>query len=367
MLIIDGSYLEGGGQIVRTALAFSTLTGIPFKCTNIRKGRKDSGLKAQHLCAIKSLQQLYGAECKNAIKGSTEIEFYPNKLKQNSLLIDIGTAGSISLLLQAILPPLLFADKKIALTIIGGTEGAWAMPIDYMQHVVLPQLSKFAKIEMNLIKRGYYPKGNGQIELSIKPEIKIGRFNVFDDFVLTIKKECLPYKLDRLEKLLCIKGISHASLELEKANVAQRQADAATYLLKEFNCPISIDISYSKTSSMGSGIMLCAIFSKKDEEDFANIIRIGADVLGERGKKAEIVGEDAAKKLKVLISTKAPVDLHLADNLVPYLALVGGKINVSEITKHTKTNIYTIERFIGPVFNIMGNSISVLYNDEERI
>lgn len=368
MLEIDGSYHEGGGQIVRTALGLSVLTGIPFVCKDIRKGRADSGLKAQHLTAIQTFKKLSSSKCDGAELGSTEITFHPKPIKKYSLEIDIGTAGSISLLLQSLLPALVFADKKICLKITGGTDVAWAMPIDYLQNLLAPQLMRFANIKIRQTKKGYYPKGGGLVELKITPKIKRNTCNSFDDFVMEIRKNCNPFALEKQDKLLIVRGISHSSNDLQNAKVAERQASAAKNVLQELKCPILINSGYYNTLSTGSGIMAYAIFgNKEEEEDSRNPIRLGADVLGEKGKKAEIVGEECAKKLIKEIETKGAVDEHLVDNLLPFLALAGGKICTTEISSHAKTNIYAIEKFLGPTFSIKDNCISVVHNRVEKI
>ena len=154
--------------------------------------------------------------------------------------------------------------------------------------------------------------------------------------------------------LIQIKGVSHASRNLESARVAERQAHSAQAILgKKYNAPIKISSEYQDTLSIGSGITLWAIFSKnKDDIDENNPIRLGADALGEQGKKAEIVGEEAAKNLIKEIESKAPVDRHLADQILPFMALVNGSIKTSEITNHCRTNIYAIQQFMGEVFKV---------------
>ena len=333
MIKLDGSYGEGGGQIVRTALALSALTGNPFEVDNIRKGRCDSGLKAQHLYCIKSLKELCNAKTNDIKLGSEYLKFIPGEIKAKNLNIDIGTAGSISLLLQAVLLPCLFADKKIKLTIIGGTDGKWAMPFDYFNEVFIPQIKDYADIDVKLLKRGYYPKGGGKIELNIHPKYK------FED----IKNINKPISLIEQGSLLQIKGISHASKDLEKANVAERQAKAAESILNKYEVPIDIRTEYYDTLNPGSGIVLWAKFEHAI---------LGSDGLGERGKKAELVGEEATKNLIKEIESKAAVDSHLEDNLIPFMALFGGKIKVSELTDHTKTNIYIVEKFLDLKFNV---------------
>jgi len=339
MIKLDGNYCEGGGQIVRTALALSTITQKPFEVSSIRKGRKQSGLKAQHLNCIKALEQLCSAKTEGASLGSEHITYTPGKIEGKAVNVDIGTAGSIGLLLQAVLLPCFFAEKTVKLNITGGTEGKGAMPYDYFKEILVPQIKKFCeKIDVKLVKRGYFPKGGGNVLIEIKPAKIDGQ------------------KIELLEQgnLIQIKGISHASLNLEKAEVAERQAKAAKHLLAGYNCPVDIRTEYCDTLSPGSGIALWAIFSKNKEDiDEKNPIRLGADALGELGKKAEIVGKEAAENLIREIESKAPVDRHLADQILPFMALAkDSKVRVSEITSHCRTNMHVIEQFLGRVFDV---------------
>jgi RNA 3'-phosphate cyclase len=361
MIELEGSHLEGGGSICRIALALSTITHQSFEIINIRKNRPQPGLKHQHLFCIKALEKLCDASVENASLGSTSLKYYPKKIKGKTIDIDIQTAGSISLFLQAILLPSMFADKTVKLNVTGGTSGKWSAPIDYFREVFLPQLQKYASIECKLIKRGYYPKGNGKVQLKISPIYKISDFGNFHEFHNHLKENAPKINLAEQGNLIQIKGISHASLDLQDAQVAERQAKSAEITLKHYNCPINIQTEYSNTLSTGSGITLWAIFSKKkDEIDINNPIRLGADALGERGKKAEIVGREAAQALAAEIESKAPVDKHLADQLLPIMSLISNSgIKTSRITNHTKTNIYTIEKFLGKSFSIDENNNSI--------
>ena len=354
MIELEGSYLEGGGSIARIALALSTISHQPFEITNIRKNRPQPGLKHQHLFCIKALEKLCNAKAEGTSLGSTSLTYYPKKIKGKTIDIDIQTAGSISLFLQAILLPSMFADKTVRLNIIGGTSGKWSAPLDYFREVFLPQLQKYAKIECKLTKRGYYPKGNGKVQLKISPIYKISDFNNFHEFHEHLRENAPKMNLVEQGNLIQIKGISHASSNLQDAQVAERQGKSAEINLKHYNCPISIQTEYSDTLSTGSGITLWAIFSRnKDDIDINNPIRLGADALGERGKKAEIVGKEAAQALAAEIESKAPVDKHLADQLLPIMSLISNsRIKTSRITDHTKTNIYTIEKFLGKTFSI---------------
>ena len=355
MIQIDGNWGEGGGAIARVALALSTITQKPFEVYDIRKGRKDSGLKNQHLYCVKSLQELCNADVEGAELGSLFLKYYPKKIITKNLNIDIETAGSVTLLLQALLLPSMFASKPMALTITGGTDVKWSMPFDYFNNVLLPQLQRFARIEAKLLKRGYYPKGNGKAEIKISPKFKLNNFSDFEEFHLHLKQNANKINLIEQHYLIQIKGISHASKDLQKSKVSERQAEAAKNLLKlRYNIPINITSHYQDTLSTGSGITLWATFSKnKDDIDENNPIRIGSDSLGEQGKRAEIVGEESAKNLIKEIESKAPVDRHLADQILPFMALIGdSKIKVSEITNHCRTNIYTIQKFLENIFRV---------------
>lgn len=357
MIILDGSSGEGGGQIVRTALALSSLTGQPFRVTNIRSGRQEPGLKAQHVHCVKALQQLCGAKADGAEIGSTELLYIPGKISAKNLTIDIGTAGSITLLLQAVLLPCMFAQKTHTLTLIGGTDTEWSIPIDYFTHVIVPQLRRICGIEVKMLKRGYYPKGGGSVQIVIKPEIKRNEFEIFEAFQAVLKHKAFSL-LDHGE-LASIKGTSHASKELAGAQVAERQASAAKQALAHFKVPIDISVEYAETLSTGSGITLWAIFSKNYDIDVENPVRIGADALGAPGKQSEKVGQEAAEKLIKEIESKAPVDSHLADNLIPLLALCKpSSIKISHITAHTRTNIQVAEAFLGKSFTEKENIIS---------
>jgi RNA 3'-phosphate cyclase len=365
MIDIDGNHGEAGGSICRVALALSTIRQKAFQIDNIRKNRPQPGLKNQHLFCVKALEQLCNASVEGASLGSTSIKYIPGKIQAKNLEIDIETAGSISLFLQSIILPSMFSNKTMNLKIFGGTDSKWAAPIDYYKEVFLPQIQKYADIDLKLIKRGYYPKGQGIVELNISPKFKISDFNQAEEFLKHLKDNSEKINLTEQGHLIQIKGISHASADMQNAKVAERQAETAKSILKQnYNAPINISTEYQNTPSTGSGIVLWAIFSKdEDEIDIKNPIRLGADALGERGKQAEEVGKDAAESLIKEIESKAPVDKHLADQILPFMSLVGkSKIKTSTVTNHTKTNIYTIEKFLGKCFEVdeENNVISTL-------
>ena len=172
-LHIDGSQGEAGGQIIRTALALSTLTGKAFTLDKIRYNRPKRGLKAQHLTCVTALQQLCNAEVKGASIGSETLTFVPQKVNiPKELHLDIGTAGSITLLLQAVLPVIIFSKQKCSLHLKGGTDVAWSPPIDYVKHVLFPLLQPLAKIETTIETRGCYPRGGGKVVFQVTPKPK---------------------------------------------------------------------------------------------------------------------------------------------------------------------------------------------------
>ncbi len=345
MIELDGTFGEGGGQIVRTALALSIITQQPFHVTNIRSGRDKPGLKMQHLNCITALQKISDSNAQGTALGSTELTFTPAPLKGRSLSVDIETAGSITLFLQAVLLPCMLSGRQMKLEVIGGTDVAWSMPIDYFREVLVPQLCRWAEIDARVEKRGYYPKGNGKVVIRIRP-----------------KDEKKPIDLLEQHNLIQIKGVSHASKDLEKARVAERQANSAKQMLARYNCPVTIRTEYSDSLSTGSGITLWAVFSeKKDDIDVASPIIIGADELGEKAKPAEEVGKIAAQKLIEAIDSKAPADAHLADNLIPLMALFPpSAVKAQKITKHTETNIYVVEKFLPARFSVENNVIKSL-------
>lgn len=335
MIEIAGDQLEGGGQILRSALAFSALTQRSFKVFNIRGKRPNPGLRPQHFKGFETMKILCHAKITGLEVGSKVVSFEPQGFYPQNLNIDIGTAGSVGLLLQSIsLPLVLLSSQKVEVKIRGGTHVKAAVPIDYYINIINPILKLIGvNIEIELENHGYYPKGGGEVKIKFHPW-----------------QEKRPLFLSEQGKLLKIRGISHASSLLQKSFVAERQAvNARKILAQNFNVKVIIDVLYFNTASPGSGIILWA--------EFSNHAIIGADALGEKGKPGEKVGEEAAKKLIKEIKSGAAVDSHLADNLIPWMAISGGKILVSEITLHTKTNIWVAELFMGKRFNVMDERI----------
>ena len=333
MIQIDGSYGEGGGQILRTSVALSALTGKPVKIYNIRAGRPQPGLRPQHLKGIEAVGMLCDAKIKGLSVGSEVVEFIPGELRGGRFSMDVGTAGSLTLVLQALMIPVLGLNESIEFELRGGTDVKWSPQIDYLRYVLLPLLEEHGyRATITLEKRGYYPKGGGLVRFKAESsELK--------SFSLTEKGEVTN-----------IGGISHASLDLSQKKVAERQSDSALeHLRKKFGVEPEIDISYSETYSTGSGITLWINTEKSI---------LGSDSLGERGRRAEDVGLSAAKKL-IEDFERGAVDSHMADQLIPYLGIVGGKIKVPEMTGHCRTNIWATEKFLDVKFSVTDRLITV--------
>lgn len=335
MIEIDGSVLEGGGAILRIASALSAITGKPIHVFNIRKGREKTGLKTQHLLGIQALSQLYKGVLEGDRLGSEEIKFYPGEIQAKDLHIKIETAGSITLLLQSLILPVLSSPKPIKIIFSGGGTDTFFSPTsDYFRFVFLKTLEKMGvEIEIEIFKRGYYPVGGAEVEVRVFPS-KLKNLNLRER--------------GALKKILVISG---ASEFLKSRRVAERQIAGVREILAKLKLPVEEKVEYYKTPCPGSQICLIARFE--------NTV-LGTDNLGKLGKRAEDVGKEATLELLKEEKTQACLDKHLADQILPYMALAPGKsqVTVSEITSHCKTNIWVIEKFLEGKFEIKENLIS---------
>jgi len=336
MLKIDGSEGEGGGAMIRISIALSAVTGKEIRIKNIRAKRNSPGLRAQHLTGIRAVAELCGAKVEGAELHSKEIEFKPSGIQARKINVDVGTAGSITLVLQALMVPAVFAKDNVKVKITGGTDVKWSPPIDYLRYVALPLLQKFGydgKVEVE--RRGYYPEGGGKVVAEFGPS------------------ELAEINLTERGKILSAGGISHAHQNLEKARVVRRQVRSARPLLYKrlsndgVDSDIIIKQEYCESPSYGSGLVLWV----KTENSV-----IGSDSLGEKGRTAERVGQDAVNGLLKELDSGAPLDGWMGDQIVPYLALAGGAVRVSEITEHAKTNVMLAKKF-GFDIEIKGNEI----------
>ena len=322
MLRIDGSQGEGGGQIFRTSLALSALLQEPIEIFNIRVKRPKPGLAMQHLTTILAFRKIFSGEVKGAKPGSTRVIFTPSKIKEGEYSIDIGTAGSITLLLQALLPATIY--HNITLKIKGGTDVRWSPACDYFSQVLLKNLNYLGvKADMELIARGYYPKGNGKVK------VEISGVDLIEG-----------YEFKERGKLIGIRGRAHCSNLPE--HIVKREAKAVEEVLPHIKA--EIDIEVRKELSTGTGITLWADYLK---------CSLGSSVIGEIGKSAEKVGREAAMKLIEEINSPATLDVYMADQIIPFAALARGRTSflVRRLTGHLLTNIELTEKILGVKFD----------------
>lgn len=343
MIEIDGSKYEGGGQILRTATSLSALTGKPCRVFNIRQKRPKPGLAHQHLLGLKALAQLCNGKIKGDYLGSKQVEFYPGSNCQDRISINIPTAGSITLVLQSLTLPVLYSPIPIKISFNGGATDTFFSPtIDYFRYVFLEILEKILEqtdsqgkphINLNIEKRGFYPEGGAKITIEVFPS--------------TLR----PFSLKERGSLETVLVISGASDYLKKQRVAERQISGAKQVLGKLKLPIEEKIEYYSTNSAGSQINIIA--------KLKNTV-FGADNLGKLGKSAEQVGKEAAQDFLEEVRSNACLDKHLADQVLPYMALAPGRseVTVSKITSHCQTNIWVIEQFIKGKFEIQDNLIT---------
>ncbi len=334
MIEVDGSFGEGGGQILRTAVSLAGVLGKDMRVYNIRAGRSQPGLKAQHLTGVRAAAELCDATLKGGEVGSTELSFQPSRLKAGRFRFDVGTAGSITLVLQVLMPLMAYAPGAVEATITGGTDVKWSPPIDYLSQVTVPILRKMGyEVHLDVKRRGHYPKGGGMVRVSV-----------------TQVEHFKPIMGLEQGRVVAIRGISHAR-GLPR-HVAERQARAATEILGTRSLPrpeISVDLEeVGPGLSVGSGLFLLA------ETEKGAIL--GADSLGERGKPAEAVGSEAARKLIEEIEAGGFLDRHMGDIMVPYMALADGtsEVTTSQVTQHTLTNVKVAELVLGGGFEVDG-------------
>ncbi len=332
MLKVDGSQKSGSGTILRLSVAIAGILNEPLHIYNIRQKRPQPGLKPQHLEAVLTAAKLCNATTKGVKPGSKELWFYPTEIRGGKIEAEIGTAGSIPMLLITILPICAFAKNPVYIHISkGGTDVSHSPTINFLSHVFLPILKKMGlDTSLRVHKYGYYPKGMGEVSAEIQPNPNLRAIH-----------------FDRFGELKSLEGLSVCTF-LADRRVAERQAKAASDFLKTHGHKASIRIvnDFSNPLQKGSSLTLWAQTNTG--------IYLGGDAIGEIRKPSEAVGREAAENLLREIEAKATVDVHLADMLVPFIALAEGKSTLltRSITDHIETNLWLVQENLDVKFKI---------------
>lgn len=324
-LVIDGSAGEGGGQILRSALSLSLITGRPFRIERIRAARKRPGLLNQHLTAVRAAVEVGEATVEGATYGSCELRFHPHDLRAGEFRFDVGSAGSATLVLQTVLPAMLIASAPSQFEIRGGTHNPFAPPFEFLERTFAPVIERMGpRLELALRRPGFYPAGGGCIEARVDPVAELNRLDLSE-----------RGEVRRCAARAAVARLPRAIAERELAVVGQ---------------------------SLGIGNDKLAVSEVRDSAGPGNVVQIEIENehvtevitgFGRRGVRAEKVARSAARAARYYLDADVPVGQHLADQLLLPLALAGrGTFRTCEITSHTRTNIEVIRRFLDVAIDI---------------
>jgi RNA 3'-terminal phosphate cyclase (ATP) len=336
MIQIDGQQGEGGGQVLRTALALSIVTGHPVQLSNIRAKRRNQGLAPQHLAGVLAAAQICGAEVDGARLRSTQVTFRPGGSAQAgrytfdiSRMAEQGSSGAVTLLLQTILLPLALSDGESELVIRGGTHVAWSPPVHYVQWVLLPTLERIGvEAEIDLETWGWYPKGGGQVRVRIGGGARLKGID-----------------LGKRGNLKTIRGAAGASNL--PAHIPQRIGSRANNVLREEGLPARVEPVRTGGPSTGAGLFLAA--------EYEGLVT-GFSALGARGKPSEVVADEAVDELISTHQHGEGLDAHLPDQLLTALVLAKGSsaLKTVEVTGHTMTVVDIIGHFTERAIRVEG-------------
>jgi RNA 3'-terminal phosphate cyclase (ATP) len=329
VLVIDGAYGEGGGQIVRTSLALSALTGRSVRIENIRAGRQVPGLRPQHLTAARAAASVCVGQLEGDALGSEALTFIPGgSARAGDYALDVvevspgGSAGAIGLVLQTVLLPLMLAQGESRVTLRGGTHVPWAPSVSYLQHVFLPMLTRMGfQGKLDLIKWGFYPAGGGEARMRIQGQ----------------HQPLSPLLLVERGKLRRIWGI--AAVTNLPAHIPQRMVNRARTVLSEADLPAELEPRRLRGVAPGAGLFLCAEYGQA---------LAGFTAYGRKGLPAERVAEAACEELLTYHCSGAPVDKHLADQLVLPMATADGesRLVVAHVSQHLRTSLWLVRQFL---------------------
>ena len=319
MLTIDGSFREGGGQILRTALALSLVTARPFRIENIRAGRKNPGLLRQHLTAVNAATEISRAEVTGATIGSRELTFAPGSVVAGNYAFAVGTAGSTTLVLQTVLPSLLIAGGKSTLILQGGTHNPFAPPFDFLEKAFLPLVNRMGpQVVAELERPGFYPAGGGRMSVAIEPATALTRLD-------------LPARGEVLGRR------ARAVVANLPVSIAERELKV---IARKMSWPLESMKAESVQGSPGPGnVVTIEIECEQVTEVFTGF--------GERGVRSEAVAEKAVQQARRYIGADVAVGEYLADQLLIPMAMAGGgSFTALPLSRHATTNMEVIGRFL---------------------
>lgn len=319
MIVIDGSIGEGGGQVLRTSLALSLVTGKPFRMEKIRAGRKNPGLLRQHLTAVNAAMQVGQAEVSGNHIGSQQLGFVPGKVAPGNYGFAVGTAGSATLVLQTVLPALMLAGDKSKLVLEGGTHNPFAPPFDYLAKVFLPLINRMGpQIRTTLERPGFYPAGGGKFLVEIEPAASLNRIELLERGQ-TVTRQARAM----------IAGLPRRIAERELTLIGQKLSWHPEWL----------ELEIVENSRGPGNIVMIEIASEHISELFTGF--------GERGVPAEGVADQAVQAARRYLAADVAVGEYLADQLMIPLALAGGgSYTTQPLSRHATTNIEVIRRFL---------------------
>ena len=329
---IDGSYGEGGGQILRTSLALSILTQRPVRIYNIRAGRKGPRMRPQHLASVEAAALICGGTVTGAAPNSDELLFQPGPIQSRSYQVDVGaktgSAGSVSLIFQTIVLPLGFGQGSTRLKLKGGTHVSWSPPAEYIRDVFLQAVGRMGvQVHAEISGCGFYPIGGGLMQVTVNP----------------CRQPLAALRIETRGKLLRLEVDSQvANLPL---SIGERQLKQAISRLADDG--LTCEGSSRAVRSPGKGT--CCFLKATFEH-----VTAGFSALGALGKRAEQVADEAVEAFSRYMTRSGALDPYLADQLVPFLGIAEGEsiVTLSEVTKHLKTNIWVVEQFLPVSFRL---------------
>ena len=323
---IDGRQGEGGGQILRTSLALASLLRKPVQIHHIRAGRKRPGLRPQHLMAVKAMASITGGKMKGAEPGSMHLFFEPGQIRAGSYSFDVGTAGSTSLVLQTMIPALLFGKGVSSVLITGGTHVPWSPCFHYLSQVFAPALACIGNVlALEIEHWGWYPKGGGKIKAGISP--------------VSLLRSTERAQRGELKEIRVLSAVSNLSM-----SIAERQRDQVIRRFHGHGLKTPrVEMLSAPSQGTGTLVFLMCRFEGGTA---------GFTSLGKKGKRAEEVADDACSDLLQFLASDAAMDEHLADQLILYMALAKGRSSIvtERITTHLRTNMWVVEQFLPVTF-----------------